>query len=217
MLSAPSLVVFSDFDGTITVNETLRKVFLHFLPSLAPQVLAKLDQKKITLRAALIELVSAVPSTQCEAIVAFVRDEPLRPGFDEFVRFLANHHIPLVVVSSGLRFYIEKMLAPWHASISAIHALDVDTAGEFMRLRLTDDHPTDAMPKERILAQYPAATQIAIGDAGSDVLMAKAASIVFARSSLLRVMNDFGKPCFRYEDFYDVKKELEKILKKGDK
>jgi 2-hydroxy-3-keto-5-methylthiopentenyl-1-phosphate phosphatase len=62
MSPSPSVVVFSDFDGTITVNETLRKVFLHFLPELAPTVLANLDQKKISLRSALIELVSAVPS-----------------------------------------------------------------------------------------------------------------------------------------------------------
>jgi 2-hydroxy-3-keto-5-methylthiopentenyl-1-phosphate phosphatase len=115
-------------------------------------------------------------------------------------------------VSSGLRFYIEKILAPWRQSISALYALDVDVSGEHMCLRLTHDHPTDAMPKERVMAQFPAAIQVAIGDAGSDVLMAKAANIVFARSTLLREMQNIGKPCYGYEDFFDIKFELEKLV-----
>lgn len=201
-------MVFCDFDGTITVNETLRKVLLTFIPETARRILAELDAGTRTLREGVQELVAALPSRCRDAIVELVAAEPLRPGLEEFLGWLERNAIPFVVVSSGFRFYIEARLAPWRDRIHAIHALEVDTSGETMTLRLEHDHPREAMPKEWVLRSYACDERIAIGDSLSDFEMARAADRVFARDRLLRHLQEQGAAVTPYEDFHDVLRAL---------
>lgn len=197
-------MVFSDFDGTITVNETFRKVLQEFVPDRARAILPQLDAGTMTLRDGVAALVSAIPSARREAIIEFTASEPLRPGFEELTYFLAERHVPLVVVSSGLQFYIEALLAPWRQSIHRIHALQVDCSGPFMNLRLDHDHPREAMPKAWILRQYDAKMRIAIGDSLSDFEMVEAADRVFARDRLLQRMRERRQAVTPFRDFFDI-------------
>jgi 2-hydroxy-3-keto-5-methylthiopentenyl-1-phosphate phosphatase len=208
--SAPfPVAVFSDFDGTITLNETLAKTFLHFVPDLAPEILRGVSHRRVTLRQALQRLVSAIPSRVAPEILALTGDEPLRPGFGELLEFLAACGTPFVVVSSGLRFYIEAKLAPWRDRIHAVHALDVDLSGEYMRPLIEHDHPSEAVPKRRIMEQYPARRRIAIGDSYSDFEMAAAADVVFARDRLLKELKGSSR-VLAFEDFFDVRAALQR-------
>lgn len=204
----PRRMVFCDFDGTITVEETLRKVLLAFIPDTAARVLAELDAGTRTLRDGLQELVAALPSRLHDDIIAFTAEEPVRPGFGELLEYLAVQDVPFVVVSSGFRFYIEARLAPWRTHIQAIHALEPDLSGSCMRLRLTHDHPREALPKEWVLRGYPCAERIAIGDSLSDFEMVKAADRVFARDRLLRHLQERAMPATAYQDFFDVRQAL---------
>ena len=202
-------VVFCDFDGTITVNETFRKVLQEFVPDTAARILPQLDAGTMSLREGVTTLISALPCAQQPAIIAFTAPEPVRPGFDQLVRFLAERGIPLVVVSSGLRFYIEARLAPWRHWIHAIHALEVDCNETNMQLLLGHDHPSEAMPKEWILRQYHADMRIAIGDSLSDFEMVKAADQVFARDRLLQYLQQQHRAVTPFEDFFDIIRALQ--------
>ena len=201
-------IVFCDFDGTITHNETLRASFLHFLPELAVPTLAALDAKQITLREALITLVAALP-VGCEAdMIEFMRDEPLRPGFAELLEYLAQAQIPFVVLSSGFTFYIDAMLAPWRHLIHAVHALDPIRAGPHMRFELLHNHPREAMPKAWVMREYTASKRIVIGDSTSDFEMAAMADVVFARDRLLDEMRVRNAPVNGYETFFEIRNRL---------
>ena len=202
-------MVFCDFDGTITVNETLRAVLEHFIPDKARQVLAQLDAGTMTLRQGVIELIESLPSALEDDIIAFTASQPIRAGFGELLDFLHRGGIPFVVVSSGLGFYIERMLAPWRDRIHAVHALEVDTCGPHMRLHLDHNHPREAMPKEWVLRRYAADERIAIGDSLSDFEMVKAADRVFARDRLLERLRDTGAAVIPYNDFFDVIQALQ--------
>lgn len=202
-------MVFCDFDGTITVNETFRKVLQEFVPATAACILPQLDAGTMNLRDGVTRLVSALPCAQRQAIIAFTEPEPVRPGFGELVRFLAERDIPLVVVSSGLRFYIEACLAPWRKWIHAVHALEVDCSETNMQLLLDHDHPSEAMPKEWILRQYDADMRIAIGDSLSDFEMVKAADRVFARDRLLQYLQQRHRAVTPFEDFFDIIRALQ--------
>jgi 2-hydroxy-3-keto-5-methylthiopentenyl-1-phosphate phosphatase len=199
-------MVFCDFDGTITVRETLARVFLHFAPQLAEPVLRDVSLQRTTLRVALTRLVGALPSRMRAEIVEFTAAEPLRPWFTELLDFLAARRMAFVVVSSGLRFYIEAKLAPWRGRIHAIHALDVDLGDECMRALIEHYHPSEAVPKRRIMEGYPAARRIVIGDSVSDFEMAAAADLVFARDRLLQEMPERSVP---FRDFFDIMAALE--------
>lgn len=197
-------MVFCDFDGTITVHETFRKVLQRFVPETAAALVPQIDAGRVTLREGVSRLIAALRCDQRQAIIDYVSPEPIRAGFDEFVSLLAQRGIPLVVVSSGLRFYIEQLLAPWRANIHAIHALDVQCEGDNMRLRLDHDHPREAMPKEWILRGYETEARIAVGDAVSDFEMVRAADQVFARDRLLEYLREQQRPVEAFEDFHDI-------------
>lgn len=209
MYTKYSQMVFCDFDGTITVNETFRKVLQQFVPRIAAQVVPQIDAGTTTLREGVGTLIGALRCDQRQAIIDYVRPEPIRPGFAELVDFLRARGIPLVVVSSGLKFYIEVLLAPWRERIHAVHALEVDCDGDNMQLHLDHDHPREAMPKEWILRRYDTACRIAVGDAVSDFEMVKAADQVFARDRLLQYLRQQQRPVAPFEDFYDIIRALE--------
>jgi 2-hydroxy-3-keto-5-methylthiopentenyl-1-phosphate phosphatase len=201
-------VVFSDFDGTITINETFRKVLFHVVPQAAHTIIPALDRGEMTLRQGVTDLVRAIPSAATDEIVAYIANEPIRPGFEELLDYLHDRNIPFVVVSSGLRFYVESRLRPWLDRIHAIHALEVDTSGAQMELRIEHQHPTEAMPKEWVLRTYDAAERIAIGDSLSDFEMVKAADRIFARDRLLAELQAEGTAAVPYNDFFDVRHAL---------
>lgn len=197
-------LLFCDFDGTITVEESLRNILLEFIPDTARRLMHALDNREITIREGLIELIEAIPSDQQDNIIAFALKEPIRPGFEALLDYLAERDIPFIVLSSGLRFTIEQQLAPWKDRIHAIHALDVDRSGPQMSLILDNDHPREAMPKAWVMQRYQADWRIAIGDGLSDLEMITAADQVFARDVLLRHMTRAGLAASPFEDFYDV-------------
>ena len=201
-------MVFCDFDGTISERETLRALLMHFVPETAGPIIARLDARAMTLRDALPQLVTAIPSRLRGEIIAYTASEPIREGFGELLDYLAGRAIPFVVLSSGLGFYIEAMLAPYRERIHAIHALEVDTSGEYMRLNLAHDHPREAMPKAWVMRDYGARHTIAIGDAMSDLEMAAAADTVFARDRLLAHMRERGRPVHAFQNFHDVCRQL---------
>ena len=201
-------MVFCDFDGTITVEETLRQVLLTFVPEVARRVLTELDAGTRTLRDGVQELVAALPSRCRQEIIDLTAHAPLRPGFGELLDWLASQNVPFVVVSSGFRFYIEARLAAWRQQIHAIHALEPDCSGEYMQLRLDHGHPREAMPKEWVLRQYPCEQRIAIGDSLSDFEMVRAADRVFARDRLLSQLQRQHMTVSPFEDFFDVMQGL---------
>lgn len=211
---ASGTIVFCDFDDTITVNETLSTILLHFAPEVASPALCGVSQRHVTLREALTLSVQALPSALKGDILEYIAAEPLRAGFGEFLDFLAQRKIPFVVLSSGLCFYIEAKLAPWNHRIHAIHALDVDMTGPLMLL-LPHSHPTEAMPKHWVMEDYAATKRIVVGDSYSDFEMAAAADMVFARNRLLRETQSMGRPVIPFDDFFDISRAMERMEEEG--
>lgn len=210
-IDASNTMVFCDFDGTITVNETLRAMFVELLPTQAPSILSQLDQGEITLRQALIDLTNLLPVDSPQRMCKIIAAEPLRPGFSEFVTFLREHKIPLVVLSSGLDFYILSKLQPWLPQIHHVHALRTKTDGEHLQLILDHDDPVEAMPKAEVMHHYHAHFNIAIGDSMSDFQIAQQADLVFARDKLLHQMQGQTKVC-PFDDFFDIRQKLQDRL-----
>ncbi len=205
-------LVFCDFDGTITVEESLRNLLIHFIPDTAHRLMNELDQQRMSIREGVEQLIHALPSHLYDDIIDFALKEPIRPGFAELLDDLSARNIPFIVLSSGLRFTIEQQLTPWKDKITHIHALDVDTSSDYMRLIQGYNHPTEAMPKAWVMKTYPTDQRIAIGDGLSDMEMIKVADIVFARDVLLEHMNQEGLAVTPYDDFFQIKKHLSDIL-----
>jgi 2-hydroxy-3-keto-5-methylthiopentenyl-1-phosphate phosphatase len=206
-------MVFCDFDGTITVEETFVAMLKRFAPEAAAQVLPEIYSKRVTLRQGVRQMVEAIPSSSYLDIIEFTRSKAIRPGFVELLDFLEQEAIPFIVISGGFRGMVEAVLKPYRDRIGAIHAMDIDTTDAFLQLNSAYESGTEIVAKAEIMATYGADETIAIGDSVTDWNLAMAASLVFARPPLTQYLEEQKKPYLAWEDFFDVQAQLARYLK----
>jgi 2-hydroxy-3-keto-5-methylthiopentenyl-1-phosphate phosphatase len=206
-------IVFCDFDGTITVQETFVAMLKRFTPEVADQILPEIYAKRVTLREGVRQMLESIPSSSYPKIIEFTRSQPIRAGFLDLLTFLNAQNIPFVVVSGGLQGMVEAALEPFDELISAIYAVDVNTAGVYLRVNSRYEGGTEMVAKAQIMTTYEADETIAIGDSITDWNLALAASIVFARPSLTNFLEEHSKPYMTWTDFIDVREQIAERIK----
>lgn len=197
-------IVFCDFDGTITVEETFVAVLKKFAPELATQLLPEMYTRRVTLREGVRKILESIPSSRYPEILEFTQPQQTRPGFLELLDFLEFQEAPLVVVSGGLRGMVEVVLGELAQRVSAIHAVDVDTSGTLLKVRSDYEGETELVAKVQVMAKYEVDEKIAIGDSITDFNMGLQADIVFARNGLAKYLDEQQKTYIPWNDFWEV-------------
>jgi len=204
-------VVFCDFDGTITVEETFVAVLKKFTPELSAKLLPEIYARRVTLREGVRKMLESIPSSRYPEILEFTQTQPIRQEFVKLLDFLEFQGVPLVVVSGGLRGMVEIVLDSLLHRIHAIHAVDVDTSGPYIKVRCEYERGTELMAKAQVMSKYPAYEKIAIGDSITDLNMALQASIVFARDRLAEYLDEQHKTYIPWNNFLDVRDYLAQL------
>jgi 2-hydroxy-3-keto-5-methylthiopentenyl-1-phosphate phosphatase len=204
-------IIFCDFDGTITVSETFVAVLKHFAPQLSAQLIPEMYARRLTLREGVKQILESIPSSCYPEILEFTRKEPIRSGFTELLDFLEAEKVPLVVVSGGLRGMVEVVLGELVPQIHTIHAVDVDTKGEYLQVNSEFEGGTELVAKVQVMEKYPADEKIAIGDSLTDLNMALTTPIVFARDRLAYYLEENQKPYIPWQDFLEVRDHLAQL------
>ncbi len=214
MLVSPSAAsslpqaILCDFDGTITAVETFVAVLKRFAPEVSARLLPEMYARRLTLRQGVQQVLESIPSACYPDIVEFTRQQPVRPGLAELLDWLARRQIPFVVVSGGLRGMVEAVVQPWRDRIHAIHAVDIDASGDYLRPSCEFMGDTDFMDKVQVMQKYAPEFAVAIGDSVTDLNLALAAPLVFARDRLAQYLQDQHKPFVPWNDFLDVRDYL---------
>jgi 2-hydroxy-3-keto-5-methylthiopentenyl-1-phosphate phosphatase len=203
-------IVFCDFDGTITAEETFVGMLKRFAAESYDATENLLIDGKITLGEAVRRLVESIPSKRYPQVLDFVKDKPIRRGFSELLDFLHFHGVPLIVVSGGLMGSVSAKLAPFRHRIHAMYAADVNAEGDFLRVHSDFESATELVAKTRVMGLYRCEQSIVIGDGITDLNIATTADLVFARDRLCGYLTEKGKPFIRWEDFFDVCNHLSK-------
>ncbi|MFN6563138.1 MAG: HAD-IB family phosphatase [Nostoc sp. ChiSLP01] len=206
-------IIFCDFDGTITVEETFVAVLKKFAPELSAKLVPEMYAQRLTLREGVREILQSIPSSSYAEILEFTRLQPTRPGFLELLDFLDFQGVPLVVVSGGLRGMVEIVLGGTQQRVRAIHAVDVDTSGTLLKVHSDYEGETELVAKVQVMAEYPADEKIAIGDSLTDLNMGLEASLVFARDRLAEYLKKHQKPYIPWNDFSEIRDYLAKSWK----
>lgn len=206
------IFVFCDFDGTITAEESLEAVFLHFLPGQWEPVKQKLLAKQTTLRKAVPQVIESIPSDKCPEIIDFVSKIPLRSGFVEFLDFLDDNDIPLVIVSGGVRKMVEIKLTGLLHRIHDLIAVDLDANGDYLKVISKYEGGDELVDKAAVMGRYNAGIKIVIGDGLTDFNMARYADLVFARDALARHMEANAVEYMKWNDFFDVRNQMAQWL-----
>ena len=203
-------IIFCDFDGTITTEETFVGSFLQV--SRQEDLVhwfGKLQNHEITLRECTETLFSLVPSERYAKIEAYAETAQIREGFGDFLDAAAAHGCGVVVISGGIRTMQEKILAPYLSRITDFYSCDLDVSGPYMKFSSQYASEEENMSKEKIMALYTYRQAICIGDSITDIRMSQHADVVFARDGLKAYLEEQGKPYHPWETFYDIIKALE--------
>ena len=203
-------IVFCDFDGTITVEETFSAMLEVFATQSYDSAARMVGSGRITLKEGVRRLVESIPSDHYPQVIDYIRDKKIREGFAELLDFLHFHGIPFVVISGGLFDSVTTRLQTYANRIHAVHAPTVETDGPFLKLRSQWEGETETVAKADVMAAYRCQQAIAIGDGITDLNMATAADIVFARDFLARYLKSNGRKYIGWNDFYDVINHLSK-------
>jgi 2-hydroxy-3-keto-5-methylthiopentenyl-1-phosphate phosphatase len=203
-------IVFSDFDGTITLTETFVELIRYFCPTdLADDLMGQMYARSLTLRDGVTQLLESIESDQYFNIIEFSKDHPLRSGFLEFLDFLDARNVPCVVISGGVRIMVETVLADLKSRFAGIHAVDLDGSDEYFKVIPNDAGETELVAKVDVMKRYDFTESIAIGDSITDCNMAMAADLVFARDRLATYLDEQGKEYIPWNDFFDIRNYLE--------
>ncbi|WP_099240327.1 HAD-IB family phosphatase [Synechococcus sp. BDU 130192] len=209
-------IVFCDFDGTITTVDTFGDALGKYAPEVAADILPGLYNRKITLREGVRKILEAIPSEQFAAFVGEVDDKPVRQGFSDFLQFLGDRQVPIVVVSGGLVPMVERVLArpgtdgtPLRDHIETVAAMNIDTFDPYFKIIAPFEGGTEMVEKVQVMGKYKYQKAIAIGDSLTDINMALKADLVFARDRLQQYLDEEGKAYVPWETFDDIRHYLE--------
>ena len=202
------MIIQCDFDGTITRNnlsvllrenfasaewQKLENDYLH--GSLAVEQSNKLQYRLV--------------KESKEKLQEFVRQHiEVKPGFLEFVDYCRESAIPFVIVSSGLDFYIETVLAEIGMPDLELHCGQTYFGNDGIIVSYHD--PEGNIINEGFKKKYLTALKkrgnniIYIGDGLSDLEAARDADHVFATGHVPELLTVESVLYSVFSDFYDL-------------
>ena len=148
-----------------------------------------------------------------ETLQAFVRQHiEVRPGFVEFIRYCQENAIPFAIVSSGLDFYIEPVLAEIGLPDLELHCGRTSFSRDGIDVAYYD--PAGNIVSEGFKKKYltwlkeRGTNIIYLGDGLSDLEAASQADHVFATGHLLDLLKTRSIEHNAFADFYDLQRQI---------
>lgn len=217
------LRVFSDFDGTIALEDVGSHLFRTFAGSKANEIVQHLLNGTITARECLTQECRAVESATLSELEQFVSQFSLDPAFGSFVDFCRHRSIPVVVLSDGLDFYVGRLLQKNGLGDLPFFSNHLELVEEGASTKLVPSFPhTDAECftcgncKRNHLLTLSGDDDIIVyvGDGISDRCPIRYADIVFAKGRLIRYCQEQNITYHEFRTFDDVRRRLEVILQR---
>lgn len=212
------LSIACDFDGTITLNDTLHLIVEAFgAPGVWAAIEPRLLSGRISLEQAMQEQFAQVRATPEEVHALVIASAGLRPGFREFVSWARHGGHRLVVLSSGFRGIIDRLLAHWGFADLEITSHEARFSPDGCELVWSDRGEPCAVCGRRCKRHdirragftHP---MVYIGDGVSDRCAAETADLIFARTDLARHLTREGVAHVPFDDFHQVRRRLERPI-----
>lgn len=209
------VILFCDFDGTITTRDTLEGFMQLFMDEDIQIVSRRMFEQGYSVKQGVREILCRVTEEDYLAHMDYFENLPLREGFAAFLDFLTVCRLPLVVISGGIRGMVETTLAPYRAQIQGLYAADVEFSSGRVRIFSDYESEEEIVSKQQVMALYSCERAVCIGDSYTDFRMALACDLVFARDRLAEAMEKVKKPYYNYETFYDIMVKLKELQERG--
>ncbi|QPC46137.1 MtnX-like HAD-IB family phosphatase [Mangrovibacillus cuniculi] len=214
--------IFSDFDGTITLKDTIALIMERFAPPEWNELKDAVLSQQMPIEEGVGRMFAFLPSDSLEEIKNYaIEKSVIREGFGTFLTYCQEENIPFHVVSGGMGFFIEPILAPYLNMIDSISCNSITEKKE--RLHVLWPYPCEeeciggcGCCKPAVIKQKKDAEAftVLIGDSVTDIKAAHKVDLVFARGSLGKYCEEHKIPYLPYETFLDCLHHL-KTVKEG--
>lgn len=201
--------VFCDFDGTITAVDTFDLLMQDAYGDVWHQIKVDLLGFRLTLRQAMDQLGALLTAQHLKAMERRMATFVPRPGFFRFLDAMDHAGIPVVVVSGGFLPLVEAVLREHGHRFKAVIAgipVPQDQEGTRHHIHSPASSKEELVAKALVMDRYGQGRTIAIGDGMTDLRMAEAADVVFARDLLAELLTERGVAFHPWRDFDDVSK-----------
>ncbi|MFJ8064338.1 2-hydroxy-3-keto-5-methylthiopentenyl-1-phosphate phosphatase [Psychrobacillus sp. NPDC096426] len=206
------LVIFCDFDGTITTQDNIISIMKQFAPPEYLQIKENILGQKQSIRKGVTDMFALLPVSLKDQITTFLLEQAqIREGFAEFVSYTKQNKISLYIVSGGIDFFVNPMLEPF-GPFSDVYCNESDFSGDTIQINFPhgcDEQCTNkgcgcCKPSIIRRLQDSDALSVVIGDSITDLEAAKLADIVIARDFLIEKCEELLIPYEPFESFHDV-------------
>lgn len=210
------IVIFSDFDGTITTEDSLDVLFSLFAnPKIVSKYANLWESEQIGSDECLQTIFDTVNLTP-KKFETFLDSIGIDPGFELFCKFVQLNNIEFRIVSDGTDNIIGPKIEKQKDSISGVHCNSgvvfnnkfIFTAATSAGLICVHKKLKCANCKTQIILKYksnnPNTTSIYIGDGRSDFFAASQCDLVFAKKSLAKYCKENNINFIKYDDFTDI-------------
>ncbi|KXN66696.1 hypothetical protein CONCODRAFT_11406 [Conidiobolus coronatus NRRL 28638] len=216
---SPKLIIFSDFDGTITLQDTGIILIDEYLTTV---VRKELDDKIFTKTMAQRDVFKKMwNSVTCdwEMCKLKLKDVELDPYFSKFYQYTQAKSIPFTILSSGftqiIDWFLENNLKEFNSKVAANEGIYTEKG--FWDVKFYDDSEyghDKALTIKKIKENYPSSKVLFIGDGVSDIMACSQSDFIFAKKS-----KDLAKYCTlnniqftEFEDFGEIESWLDNYL-----
>jgi 2-hydroxy-3-keto-5-methylthiopentenyl-1-phosphate phosphatase len=204
-------LVQCDFDGTVTVEDISFMLLDTFVDGDWRQWEEEYEAGRISVGRFNSKVFGMVTADR-QSMLDYIRDKVvIRPGFVEFVTLCHQWGFRLVIVSNGLRFYIERILGDMGMADIEVYAARTLFCPDGLRVEYLSPDGTvlDSGFKESYTRLFLADGYrvVYIGDGRSDFTPASMCHQVFAAvdtNSLLSLCREENVDCHPFADFHDV-------------
>jgi 2-hydroxy-3-keto-5-methylthiopentenyl-1-phosphate phosphatase len=214
------LVIFCDFDGTITNQDNIISIMKKFAPPEYLPIKENILGQRQSIREGVAEMFDLLPVSLKDQIISYLLEQAqIRDGFAEFVSYTKKHNIPLYIVSGGIDFFVHPMLEKFRP-FSGVYCNESDFSGESIKILFShgcDEQCTSqgcgcCKPSIIRKLQRSDALNVVIGDSITDLEAAKLADIVIARDFLIEKCEELHISYEPFENFQDVINVIDKRL-----
>lgn len=214
------LVIFCDFDGTITNKDNIISIMKQFAPPEYLPIKENILGQRQSIREGVAEMFALLPVSLKDQLISYLlEDAQIRDGFADFVSYTRKNKIPLYIVSGGIDFFVEPMLEKF-GPFSGIYCNESDFSGENIQIKFPhgcDEQCTSqgcGCCKPSIIRKLKGsnALSIVIGDSITDLEAAKLADVVIARDFLIEKCEELHISYEPFENFHDVINVIDKRL-----
>jgi len=216
------LAVLSDFDGTVTLNDTFRNVAERFAQGDWKAVDDQYVKGQITLEECLRRQGAMVKASKSQILDELNEVTRFRAGFDNLIDYCKTNHYPLVLVSAGLDFVIKHFLRrqKWRKmELYAAAAKCTPTGIKFDFPKLKDNRSISLKDDTVRYYKTKADTVAYIGDGRWDLHALRNADLRFAirNSKLSELCKEQDIQATIVSDFKEMVVSLKKEALKRDR